>query len=141
MLHESGGDFEVPVNASLSMTDTERTLSGDISHFSHIFADTAEAVTIKMTLDATERPVGGVVTATVVVATSGSPDRFVPEDQGTEVDAPLSLQSGNDIELPPASAPTGQPPAPAGRTPCGARASGWGNSRIGSTSTTPPSSS
>ena len=101
LLHESGGEFEVPVNASLSMTDTERTLSGDISHFSHIFADTAEAVTIKMTLDAAERPVGGVVTATVVVATTGSPDRFVPEDQGTEVDAPLSLQSGNDIELPP----------------------------------------
>ena len=51
------------MNASLSMTDTGRTLSGDISHFSHIFADSAEAVTIKMTLDATERPVGGVVTA------------------------------------------------------------------------------
>jgi hypothetical protein len=141
LLHESGGEFEVPVNASLSMTDTERTLSGDISHFSHIFADTAEAVTIKMTLDAAERPVGGVVTATVVVATTAVRIASFPKTRAPRLMPRSRSNRATTSSFLPASAPTGQPPARAGRTPCGARASVWGSSRIGSTSTTLPSSS
>ncbi|MEP7300937.1 MAG: hypothetical protein ABI699_05365 [Caldimonas sp.] len=91
MLHESAGTTEWAQNAALELSPTSRVVRGEISHFSHVFVKTVEAITVTMTLNRLQAPVGETIEAALLVNKAATPDRFSPQGAGYGVSRVLGL--------------------------------------------------